>query len=74
MYVWVTTFVPDTMDEPDGVDLNKVAAGTLLLAVSPAILVATGHLNSPIPLVALAALPAGIVAALWIRTEQGSTV
>jgi len=72
--VGVATYVPDSMDEPDGVDLNKVAAGTLLLAVSPAILVATGHLESPIPLVALAALPAGVVAALWFRTEGGSAV
>lgn len=68
----VPTLISDKMDEPDGVDLDKVAAGTLLLAVSPAILAATGHLDSTIPLVALAALPAGVVAALWIRTEGGS--
>lgn len=61
------------MGDPEGVDPGKVAAGTLLLAGSPAILVATGHLDSPLPIVAFAALPAVLLTAMWIRTDGTPT-
>lgn len=59
------------MGEQNGVDLSFVALGTLLLVVSASILVVTGHLTSPIPVLVLAATPPGIVAAMWFRTDGG---
>lgn len=72
MYVWILSSSFYNMADPESVDLGKVATGTLLLVVSSTILVATGYLDSPLPVLALAVLPTGLFAALWIRTGEGS--
>jgi len=69
--VWVLPFVVNSMGESDAIDPSMVLAGTVLLVASASILVFTGRITSPVPVLAITGLPAGLAAALWIRTGSG---